>query len=764
VSITPDIARRIACIGAGPAGLYFAILAKKTDPARHIDVFERNAPNDNVGWGIVFSDQTLETLHLADADTHAAIEQAFHHSDNVDVHYRDQHVRSTGHGFSGIARARLLDILRQRALALGVILHTESHFSVPEQWSGYDLVVAADGVHSKVREHYREHFRPQIETGKNRFIWLGTTHKFDTFAFDFRNTEWGWFVLHGYRYDNDASTVIVETSEENWRRAGLDRCSTEETLAFCERLFADCLGGDALMANPQHRSTSQWVRFERLHCKNWFHDNIVLLGDAAHTAHFSIGAGTRMAMEDAIALSGCIDHKPTIREALACYQTLREPEALKIVNAARNRQRWFENVARYTQLDPLQFTYSLFTGSQRISHSNLRLRDPLFTTAIETSVARSAGVDVSPAPPPMFTPFRLRDVTLPNRVVVSPMAMYSCKNGLPGDFHLAHLGERALGGAGLVMSEATYASPEGRITSACTGLWSDAHEAAWKHIVDFIHANSHAKIGIQLGHAGPKGSTPAPDKHVGQPDTASWPLLAASALPYDAQSQVPRAMSSVDMTQIKNELVTATQRAARAGFDVLELHCAHGYLLSSFLSPLTNHRNDEYGGSLENRLRYPLDVFSAMRTVWPLHKPMFVRISAHDWALGGNTDDDAVVIATAFKAAGADLIDVSSGQTTPLAKPVYGRMYQTPFADRIRNEVGIACMAVGNIFEHDHVNSIIAAGRADLCAIARPHLADPHWTLRAAAAQGYRGLPWPTPYERAKTQFESHVGGSGAFK
>jgi anthraniloyl-CoA monooxygenase len=760
VSIQHPIASRIACVGAGPAGLYFAILAKKADPARLIEVFEHNLRGETFGWGIVFSDQMLETLRQADAETYCAITDSFHHWDDVDIHFRDQHVRSSGHGFCGIARSHLLDILRQRALVLGVVLHDEHKIDGTQDWSGYDLVVGADGVHSKVRERYREQFRPQVDIGRNRFIWLGTSHKFGAFTFEFRNTEWGWFILHGYRYAADASTVVVETSEQSWHRAGLEHFSSAETVAFCERLFAEVLDGDPLIANPQHRCTSQWLRFERLHCERWHHDNIVLIGDAAHTAHFSIGAGTRMAMEDAIALARCVDGADNIHEALVNYQAEREPEALKIVNAARNRQHWFEDVARHTRLAPLQFTYALFTASQRISHSNMRLRDSKFVAAIETMIAKDSGMQASPAPPPMFTPLRLRGVTLRNRVVVSPMAMYACSNGIPGDFHLAHLGERALGGAGLVMTEATYASPEGRITTGCTGLWSDAHEMAWKRIVDFVHANTYAKIGIQIGHAGPKGATPIPG-HTST--TAIWPLLAASAQPYDSsdnQSLTPRSMTRADMDKICTELVAAVHRADRAGFDLLELHCAHGYLFSSFLSPLTNRRNDSYGGAVENRLRYPLEVFTVMRAAWPEQKPMFVRISAHDWAPGGNTDDDAVAIATAFKAAGADLIDVSSGQTTPLAKPVYGRMYQTPFADRIRNEVNIATMAVGNIFEHDHVNSIIAAGRADLCAIARPHLADPHWTLRAAAAQGYRDLPWPASYERARAQFESHVGGT----
>ncbi len=747
--------RNIACIGAGPAGLYFAILAKQSDPARNIDVYERNLPEDKFGWGVVFSDQTMEKLLAADADSCHEISSAFQRWDDVEVHFRGRTIRSSGHGFSGIARDSLLQSLRRRARALGVTLHAGTRILRPEQWSGYDLVVGADGVHSDICQHYRQYFKPRIDTGRNRFIWLGTEHRFDSFTFDFRETERGWFILHGYCYDANASTVVIETSEKTWRDSGLDNLPVADMLAFCQRLFADRLQGKPLLCNPRHRSTSQWVNFEVKHCERWYHDNVVLLGDAAHTAHFSIGAGTRMAMEDAIALARCIDDGNAISTGLQRYQAEREPEALKIVNAARNRMQWFENVARYTGLEPVQFTYSLFTGSQRISHSNMRQRDPAFVASAEQHVASRAGIDARPAPPPMFTPFRLRDLVLPNRVVVSPMAMYSCTDGQPGNFHIAHLGERAAGGAGLVMVEMTAPAPDGRITHACAGLWNEQQMEAWRDIVSCLHKQSAARIGMQLGHSGPKGATAVPGQ---AGDTAMiWPLFAASAKAYDETSQVPRAMTRADMDTICHQFVSATQRANQAGFDLLELHCAHGYLLSCFLSPLTNHRNDEYGGSAENRLRYPLEVFRAMRAAWPQEKPMFVRISAHDWAPGGNTGDDAVVFSLAFKQAGADLIDVSSGQTTPLAKPVYGRMYQTTFADRIRNEIGIATMAVGNIFHHDHVNSIIAAGRADLCAIARPHLADPHWTLRAAAAQGYHDLRWPRQYERARAQFESHL-------
>ena len=743
---------KIACLGAGPAGLYFSILAKKADPASRVEVFERYPQDETVGWGIVFSDQALTSLRDADRETHDEIVAAFRHWDDIDIFLRGQHVRSRGHGFAGIARARLLDILRRRAIALSVNISYETTISEPSQWQGFDLVVAADGVHSAIRKRHAEAFRPSSSSGRCRFIWLSTSRKLDAFTFDFRETAFGWFTLHAYRYDEEASTVIIEVSEETWQKAGLHSCTTAQTVAFCEKLFADRLQGSPLVANPCHRSTSEWVTFEHILCEQWHHDNIVLIGDAAHTAHFSIGSGTRLAMEDAIALAKCIDEHPEVGSALECYQTLRQPEALKLVNAARNRMEWFESVARHACLSPLQFSYSLLTGSQRIGHESLRKRDPDYVASVERLVAVQSGVDK--IIPPMFTPFRICALVLPNRIVVSPMAMYSAQDGVPGDFHVAHLAARALGGAGLVMTEATYGSPEGRITSGCTGLWNEEQLLAWRRIVDLVHAQSYAKVGLQLGHAGPKGATPIPGRHA---SGEKWPLLAASELPFDHGSQAPRAMTRADMSKVRGQLVAAVNRAEQAGFDLIELHCAHGYLFSSFISPLTNLRDDEYGGTLDNRLRYPLEVFVAMRAAWPASKPMFVRISAHDWASGGNTPKDAVTIAAAFKAAGADLIDVSSGQTTAMAKPVYGRMYQTPFADRIRNEVNIATMAVGNISEPDQVNSIIAAGRADLCALGRPHLADPCWTLHAAVALGYRRIPWPEQYESARKQYESHI-------
>jgi anthraniloyl-CoA monooxygenase len=748
---------KIVCVGGGPAGLYFAILMKQAHPAYDITILERNRPDDTFGWGVVFSDATLGNFAQADPQTHAEILRNFHHWDDIDIFFKGTKITSSGHGFCGIGRRKLLNILQARAAALGVHQVFETEVAADAPLADADLIVAADGVNSTLRRQHAEHFKPDIDVRKCRYIWLGSHRKLDAFTFAFEQTQWGWFQLHAYRFDQDTSTFIVETREETWHAAGLDRADQAASIEFCERVFGKYLDGHKLMSNARHLRGSAWLNFNRVLCQKWHHGNVVLIGDAAHTAHFSIGSGTKLAMEDAIALSRILTEQPDVEVALESYQQERSVEALRLQSAARNRMEWFENVARYVHLDPMQFSYTLLTGSQRIGHENLRLRDSLYVAGVEAWVAQKSGLPGRPVPP-MFTPFRLRDLAVKNRVVVSPMAMYSCKDGLPDDFYLVHLGARALGGAGLLFTEMTCVAPDARISPGCAGLWNEEQAQSWSRIVEFVHTRSTAKIGLQLGHAGPKGSTQLGWEEIDEPlTTGNWPLIAPSAIAYGPHNQVPRAMTRADMDRVREEFVAAARRGAQCGFDMLELHCAHGYLLSSFISPLTNLRTDEYGGALDNRLRYPLEVFRALRTVWPQGRPMSVRISAHDWAPGGNTPDDAVEIARQFKAAGADMIDVSSGQTTRMAKPVYGRMYQTPFSDRIRNEVGIATIAVGNIFDADHVNSIIAAGRADLCALARPHLADPFWTLHAAAELDYTEVEWPEQYLTGKAQLERNL-------
>ncbi len=751
---------RIVCLGGGPAGLYFSILVKQANPTWEVTVVERNRPHDTFGWGIVFSDKTMDGFKSVDESTHAEITRAFRHWDDIDVFFKGRKMTSGGHGFCGIARIRLLQILHRRAWSLNVKLVFETEVLDPDEYAPhYDLVIAADGASSVTRRKYEDIFKPNVQTRQNRFVWLGSKKKLGAFTFDFKETEWGWFNLHAYRFDEEWSTFIVETPEANWLKAGIDKMEQEESIKLCEKLFAERLDGNPLVSNAKHlRGSAIWLKFNRILCQKWFHKNIVLIGDAAHTAHFSIGSGTKLAMEDAIALSRVLSEEHAdVPAALQRYQEEREVEALKLQSAARNRMEWFEQVERYVHLEPEQFTYSLLTGSQRIGHANLKLRDSGYVEGLEKWFAARSGVDH--ALPPMFTPIKIRKATLKNRVVVSPMATYMAENGVPNDFHLVHLSSRAMGGAAMVVTEMTCVSPEGRITPGCPGMWNDEQQKAWKRIVDFVHGNSTALIACQLGHSGRKGSTRVGWDAIDQPlNSGNWPLISASALPYmEGVSQVPREATWADMCQIKSEFVAATKRAVEAGFDWLEFHCAHGYFMSSFISPLTNQRKDEYGGSLENRCCYPLEVFTAMRKEWPQERPMSVRISAHDWVPGGLVPEDAVEVARFFKDAGADVIDCSSGQVSKAEKPVFGRMFQVPFADKIKNDVGIPTIAVGNIFEGDHVNTIIAAGRADLCAIARPHLADPAWTLHEAAKQGFRDVEWPKQYLSGKEQLERNL-------
>ncbi|WP_241740821.1 bifunctional salicylyl-CoA 5-hydroxylase/oxidoreductase [Streptomyces sp. L2] len=731
---------RIAVLGGGPGGLYTAALLKRLNPARDITVWERNPPDKTFGFGVVLSDETLGGIEHADPQVYTALQNHFTRWDDIDIVHGDTRQTSGGHGFAALGRRRLLKILHARCQDLGVQLNFSTEAPPPGDLAAtHDLVVAADGVRSATREAYADVFRPHVTEHRCRYIWLATDFAFDAFRFEIAETEHGVMQLHAYPYAPDASTVIVEMREEVWRAAGFDELSTQQSIDHCAKIFAEALRGRPLRSN-----NSAWTTFRTVVNERWSHGNVVLLGDAAHTAHFSIGSGTKLAVEDALALAACLEEQPSTADALTAYEAERKPVVASTQRAARASLEWFENLGLYLGQPPRQFAFNLLTRSRRVTHDNLRLRDARFTESVE----REFGCP--PGTPPMFTPFRLRGLTLRNRVVVSPMDMYSATDGMPGDFHLVHLGARALGGAGLVMTEMVCVSEEGRITPGCTGLYTGRQGEAWRRITDFVHAQAPGTaIGVQLGHSGRKGSTRLMWEGMDEPlPEGNWPLVAASPLPYKPGGQTPRELTRAQLTDLREQFASAAGRAARAGFDLLELHCAHGYLLSGFLSPLTNRRTDAYGGSLEKRLRFPLEVFDAVREVWPAERPMTVRISATDWAEGGTGAEDAVEIARAFAAHGADAIDVSTGQVVAEERPEFGRSYQTPFADRIRQEAGVPVIAVGAISSWDDVNSLILAGRTDLCALARPHLYDPNWTLHAAAEQGYDGpgVVWPAPY------------------
>ena len=745
---------KIAVLGAGPAGLYFAISMKLRDAAHDITVYERNKADDTFGWGVVLSDETLDNLAENDAKSAAAIREHFAYWDDIAVIHKGVRTVSTGHGFCGIGRKKLLMLLQERARELDIKLEFQSDIADPRPFmESHDLVIAADGLNSRSRAAFADHFEPDIDTRKCKFVWLGTHQKFDdAFTFIFEKTEHGWVWAHAYQFDPDTATFIVECSQDTWDRFGFGSMSQQESIAVCERIFEKHLGGHALMTNANHIRGSAWINFPRVLCERWSFQNLALMGDAAASAHFSIGSGTKLALESAIAMADYVQSEPTLEKAFAKYEDARRTEVLKLQSAARNSLEWFEDVERYLGLDPVQFNYSLLTRSQRISHENLRLRDEKWLGSAEEWFQNQAGS--ASHRPPMLAPFKLRGMELKNRIVVSPMAQYKAVDGTPTDWHFVHYAERAKGGAGLLYIEMTCVSPEGRITPGCPGFYKPEHEAAWKRLVDFVHAETDAKICAQIGHAGPKGSTQVGWEDADAPlKDGNWPLLAASEVAWSPENQVPKAMDRADMDLVREQFVASAQMAERCGFDMLELHFAHGYLLSSFISPLTNKRTDDYGGSLENRMRYPLEIFHAVRAVWPDDKPISVRISANDWVGDeGVTPEEAVRIAKILQGAGVDICDVSAGQTSKRAKPVYGRMFQTPFSDRIRNETGMATMAVGNIFEPDHVNSILMAGRADLVCLARPHLADPYWTLHAAASLGDRQVKWPDPYLPGRDQ------------
>ena len=748
---------RIACLGGGPSGLYFAISMKLRSPSAEVVVIERNKANDTFGWGVVLSDETLSNLAQNDPISAKAIGENFAYWDDIALHYRGETHVSSGHGFCGIGRKKLLVLLQERARELGVEMRFETEVGSAEDYRReFDVVVASDGLNSRTRAQYAKTFQPKTDQRLCQFVWLGTRQKFsDAFTFIFEETEHGWVWAHAYQFDDDTATFIIECSQDTFDKFGFGEMSQQDSIKICEDIFKNHLQGHSLMTNATHIRGSAWLRFPRVLCKKWYHENIVLLGDASATAHFSIGSGTKLALESAVALAEHIHSEDNLQNAFERYQEDRLLEVLRLQSAARNSLEWFEQVERYLALDPVQLNYSMLTRSQRISHENLRERDPEWLQSAERWFMNKAGMPKDiPVQRPMFAPFKLRDMELKNRIVVSPMAQYMAQDGIPNDWHLSHYGERAKGGAALVYTEMTCVSAVGRITPGCPGLYSPKHEKGWKKLTNFVHDFTEAKICCQIGHSGRKGSTNIGWEGMDKPlASGNWDVVSASAIPWSQDNATPREITKTEMDEVRDQFVASAQMADRAGFDMIELHAAHGYLISSFISPVSNTRRDAYGGSLKKRMSYPLEVFSAMRAAWPKAKPMSVRISANDWVGdAGVTPQEAVDIARLFADAGADLIDVSAGQTTTDANPVYGRMFQTPFSDRIRNDAGLKTMAVGNIYEADHANSILMAGRADLIAVGRPHLNDPYWTLHEGTKVGDRQAVWPRPYEAGRDQ------------
>jgi anthraniloyl-CoA monooxygenase len=745
---------KVTVIGGGPGGLYFALLAKKAWPRWDITVLERNRPDDTFGFGVVFSDQTLDTFKACDPVTYERIRRRFAYWGDVDVVYKGRVMRSGGNGFCGCSRVALLNILQDRGRELGVQMRFQREVQSLEEFGDSDLVVVADGINSRIREKYKDHFQPSVDLRSNKFTWLGSTRALDAFKYFFRETAEGVLLAHCYQYEPDRSTWVIEMDEHTWRNFGFDKLSETDMLPVLERVFAEELDGHPLIANR-----SLWRNFPNISNKTWVKDNAVLVGDAKATAHFSIGSGTKLAMEDAIALFEAFKTQPEVKNALTVYDTARREEVEKTQHAANVSLAWFEHMKRYWAMEPPQFAFGVMSRSKQITWENLELRDPAFVKDIHGWFARKVRaqgfeLDLENPPVPMFTPFRLRDMVLENRVVVSPMDQYSAVDGVPGDWHFVHLGSRAIGGAGLVYVEMTCPSPEARISPGDTGLWNETQRDAFKRIVQFCKAHSRARMCMQLGHSGRKGSTQLGWERMDHPlESGNWPVVSASPIPYhEGVSQTPREATRSDLQRITDEFARSTRYADEAGFDMLELHMAHGYLLASFISPLTNRRTDAYGGSIENRMRFPLEVFRACRAVWPAAKPMSVRISATDWAPGGLSGEDLVALTRMLKQAGCDLIDCSTGQTVPHQRPVYGRMYQAPYADWVRNEVGIATMTVGAVTTPDQVNTLLAAGKADLVALARPHLANPYFTLQASA--WYQHLPqyWPPQYLPGRDQ------------
>ena len=747
---------KISVVGGGPGGLYFSILTKKQRPDWEIEVFEQNQPDDTFGFGVVFSDETLNEFLSRDPATHELIRDEFAYWDDVAIHYKGNEIRCGGNGFCGTSRGTLLQILHKRCRKLAVVLNFGVQVNPEElsnKFSDSDIILASDGINSAIREHFKEDFKPSITLKSNRFCWMGSTRPMGEFNYFFKETPHGIICAHCYQYQGDGSTWVFEMDDACWSGHQFSEFDEERSKQKLEALFSE-----ELLGHPLALNRSYWRQFPRIFCEQWWSGNIVILGDAKASAHFSIGSGTKLAMECGIALSDAVLEygEANVQKAFEAYDKLRRTPCQITQHNADVSLAWFEHMSRSWDMEPMQFAMVVMCRAKSITYDNLKLRDEDFVRKADDEWYerhfRQTGEDVRKTrPTPMFTKFQLRKMQLSNRVVMSPMAQYSAdEDANPTDWHKVHYGSHAMGGMGLMFIEMTCPSADARITPGCPGLWTDTHEARWKEIVEFIHASGSTKVCMQLGHAGRKGSTQLGWDKMDWPlvdEDQNWPLFSASPIPWmEGVSAVPKQLDRAQMDKVKADFVQATRRAARAGFDMLELHCAHGYLLASFLSPLTNQREDDYGGSVEQRLRYPIEVFSAMRDVWPEDRPMSIRVSASDWKEGGLNEGDLLTIAGAFRDVGCDLIDVSSGQTVSDQSPVYGRMFQSHLAEAVRNVPHIATMAVGAVTEAAQINTLLHTRRADLVALGRPHMWNPYFTHQAAAWYGIKTQPWPKQY------------------
>lgn len=720
---------KITVIGGGPGGLYFSILTKKARPDWEINVYERNKPNDSFGFGVVFSDETLGEFLKRDMQSYELIRSKFAYWDDIIVARDGEQVSIAGNGFCGCSRKTLLQLLHQRCQEEGVNLHFEQNIDDLSKFKDSDIIVAADGIGSTIRTQYQNEFGTNIQLKSNRFVWMGSTKPLDAFTYFFRTTPYGLIVAHTYQYEEGMSTWIFECTDETWKNSGFEVKNEADTVAKLAEIFKDELDGHSLITNKSH-----WRQFPHVTNKNWYHNNIVLLGDAKATAHFSIGSGTKLAMDCAIGLFDALMANPdNVQNAFAEYEKKRRNPVEMIQYAASVSLEWFENMNRYKKYPFYQFSFGCMTRSKKVTYENLRLRDQSYTDKVLQEFNQKHNNNTNAA---AFSTYKLRELELPNRIVMSSMGQYSAENGLINDWHLQHYTSRAIGGVGLIITEMTAVSEKGRITLGCSGIYTENQVDGWKKITDFVHKNTSSKIGIQLGHSGRKCLI------------ENYELLSASAIPFNEKAKIPKAMTSEDMNEIVNQFVLATQNAEKAGFDLIELQAHHGFLLASFLSPLTNKRTDDFGGSIENRLRFPLRVFTEIRKVFPQHKPISVRISANDWAENGISEEDVVTIATAFKNTGADIINVSTGNTVEHQQPQMGRMWQTPFSDMVRNSADIPTITTGNITDIDQINTIILSGKADLVALGKPLLLDPYFVRKAQAYEQINVADIPNQYQK----------------